>query len=299
MMAAEPQVIRFLREHIQDGRILNVGQDGALYPEYGAAFGIRQAGTMNAGLLPWYEQYFDKYFGNDTFFFLSLDGSTNKKRKKASRKTFDFDAHALDAASIKYIVLSKQADPVYGDNLRKAGYLEAYDDDKAQVFENNDYLPSLSLVSVLSTSTILHPHHWAITTDQKLLAQAASADVPVVTSMDEIKPVQGTVHLLSTANTEVQAEVNLPTPTVLVLSDVWHPSWRASVDGVSTYVGRVNEAFRGIVLPAGKHQVRFYYDSPALRYGKIVSWTSGALLCIVIVFGLSRRIKNARRTSNT
>ncbi|MEZ5493448.1 MAG: YfhO family protein [Pseudomonadales bacterium] len=294
----EPGVVQFLRKNIDDGRILNVGQQGVLYPEYGALFGIRQAGTMNAGLLPWYEKFFEKHFGNDTFFFLALDGSSTKKRKKISRKAFNFDAKALDAASIKYIVLSRAADASYAENLRKELYPLVYSDGDALVFENPDYLPSLSLVGSLSSASMLDPHRTAITEDQTLLAEAKAANIPVDVG-SAMHTALGTVDTVSVTNTEVVARVMVSQPAVLVLSDTWHPSWRATVDGKPTYLGRVNEAFRGMVLPAGKHEVRIFYDLPALRYGMVVSMAAGFIFVMLSLWALlGRRFFYERRTSN-
>lgn len=295
----KPSVVQFLKKNIGDGRILNIGQQGVLYPEYGALFGIRQAGTMNAGLLSWYESFFEKYFGNDTFFFLALDGSSNKKRKKTSRKEFSLDAAALDADSIKYIVVSKTADVAYAENLQRDGYPLVYSDNTALVFENKNYLPSLSLVSALSTASQLDPHRVAITADTALKAQAEQLGIPVVDNSAESVVVMGNVQPLVRRNTEVTAKVTVTQPAILVLSDTWHPDWRATVDGVPAYIGRVNEAFRGIVLPAGEHRVCFYYDPPALRYGIYISIMAGFIFLLLLLWSLlGRRFFHERRAIN-
>ncbi|MEZ5435297.1 MAG: YfhO family protein [Pseudomonadales bacterium] len=109
----------------------------------------------------------------------------------------------------------------------------------------------------------------------------------------------GTVDTVSVTNTEVVARVMVSQPAVLVLSDTWHPSWRATVDGKPTYLGRVNEAFRGMVLPAGKHEVRIFYDLPALRYGMVVSMAAGFIFVMLSLWALlGRRFFYERRTSN-
>lgn len=43
----------------------------------------------------------------------------------------------------------------------------------------------------------------------------------------------------------------------LVVSDAYYPTWNASIDGEETTIYRTNYAFRGIVVPAGKHTVEF------------------------------------------
>lgn len=298
MADTEPPVVQFLKKNIGDGRILNIGQQGVLYPEYGALFGIRQAGTMSAGLLPWYERFFEKHFGNDTFFFLALDGSSSKKRKKTSRKEFTLDAAALDAASIKYIVISKTAEASYSKQLHDADYPLVYSDSDALVFENADYLPSLSLMNSLFGAKNLDPHRTVITEDQTLLADAKAAGVSIDV-LNVTRGVLGKVDTVSVKNAEVVARAVVSQPAVLVLSDTWHPGWRATINNQPVYIGLVNEAFRGIVLPVGEHQVRFYYDPPALRYGIFASTVAGFVFVALSLWALlGRRFFYGRRTSN-
>ena len=208
------------------------------------------------------------------------------------------DSAALDANSVKYILVSKTASPVYAENLQREHYSQVYSDNNAMIFENADYLPSLSLVASLSETKILDPHRTAITDDQSLLAEAKKIGIPTAT-INTADVALGVVRPLSVVNTEVIASVTLTKPAVLVLSDTWHPNWRATVDGVPTYIGRVNEAFRGIVLPAGEHRVRFYYDPPALRYGIYISVAASGFFVILLMLSLlGRGFWNARRTIN-
>jgi hypothetical protein len=59
---------------------------------------------------------------------------------------------------------------------------------------------------------------------------------------------------------EIEIEPAVPVGAFLVLSDTYHPGWRALVDGVEKEVLRVNYAFRGIRLPEGARHVVFFYD---------------------------------------
>lgn len=300
---ADIPLVQFLRQHIGDGRILNIGQQGTLMAEYGAAFGIRQADTMNAGLMPWYEQYFEKYFGNDTFFFLMLDGSVDKKRKRGVRKEYSLDPLALSAASIKYIVVSAAANPVYTENLQRRGYPVAFRDSSVTVFENSAYFPSLLLVNHLVQRDAVLSQDTAVTRDAHLLQLAVAEGVaegvvedvaaaPAPAPNSAVANQSDAVQVISTTNTEILAKVHVAKPSVLVQSDVWHPGWQATLNGQPLYIGRVNEAFRGMVLPVGQHEVRIFYDPPVLRYGRWLSLftVAGLLVMSIVVY---RRRNNA------
>jgi uncharacterized membrane protein YfhO len=68
----------------------------------------------------------------------------------------------------------------------------------------------------------------------------------------------------------------------LVLNDGWFPGWEAAVDGAPTPILQTNVLCRGIVVPAGVHEISFVYRPAALRIGAAISATSlllfGALL---------------------
>jgi uncharacterized membrane protein YfhO len=70
----------------------------------------------------------------------------------------------------------------------------------------------------------------------------------------------GSARLLRYANTEVVVEVTAPGGGILLLNDVWHPWWRASVDGAGTEIMKADVIFRAVVVPRGRHVVRFSFQ---------------------------------------
>ena len=70
----------------------------------------------------------------------------------------------------------------------------------------------------------------------------------------------GTSRLVRYANTEVVVEVDTPTGGILVLNDVWHPWWRAAIDGADAEIMRANAIFRAVEVAPGKHTVRFTFE---------------------------------------
>ena len=61
-------------------------------------------------------------------------------------------------------------------------------------------------------------------------------------------------------NTRVDVGVDAPDGGLLLLNDVWHPWWRATVDGADAEIMRANVIFRAVELPPGKHTVRFTFE---------------------------------------
>lgn len=79
---------------------------------------------------------------------------------------------------------------------------------------------------------------------------------------------------------EVTVEVEASRPSILVLTDVYFPGWRAEVDGKASEIYRVNAVFRGVKVDVGRHTVRFIFDPINLKIGFLLF----ALGLAVIVF---------------
>jgi hypothetical protein len=69
----------------------------------------------------------------------------------------------------------------------------------------------------------------------------------------------GTATLVRYTNTDIEVTVESERGGVLVLNDVWHPWWRATLDGAPAEILKANGIFRGVGVPAGRHTVRFTF----------------------------------------
>jgi hypothetical protein len=81
-------------------------------------------------------------------------------------------------------------------------------------------------------------------------------------------------------------------PGLLVLADLYHPGWRARVDGVEAPVVRADYFFRGVPLAAGSHEVELVFDPRSVYLGRIVSLVvlGLGLLALVAVWRWPRRV---------
>ncbi len=64
---------------------------------------------------------------------------------------------------------------------------------------------------------------------------------------------------------EVNLEVIVEEPALLVLADLAYPGWRATVDGNPAPILVVDGVFRGLALAPGTHRVRFTYRPAPLE----------------------------------
>jgi len=98
-----------------------------------------------------------------------------------------------------------------------------------------------------------------------------------------------TVGLLEHDANRVGLKVILTAPSLLVLSENWHPAWKAYVDGEPAPVLRAYHTLRAVSLDRGEHEVVFRYESGHYRTGTWVSLAAVALLLVVAGVQVVRR----------
>ena len=82
-------------------------------------------------------------------------------------------------------------------------------------------------------------------------------------------------------------------PSLLVLTDVKYPGWKATLDGRAVPIERVDYLLRGVAVPAGRHTVEMRYEPASWRVGWIVSLASLLVLAVLVVVGVRRRGRDA------
>jgi uncharacterized membrane protein YfhO len=87
----------------------------------------------------------------------------------------------------------------------------------------------------------------------------------------------------------------------MVLSEVYYPDWKATIDGRPARVLRANHLLRAIELPAGEHEVVFRYDASLLRRGAVISVATFALAIAALIgsFIVSRSRKRGSADLHT
>jgi len=93
--------------------------------------------------------------------------------------------------------------------------------------------------------------------------------------------VSDTAELVSYRAEEVVVRTRSQQQALLVLSDTAYPGWQATVDGTPAAIYTTNVLFRGVLVPAGEHVVRFTYQPASWRWGVGVS-SAGLLLWLCL-----------------
>ena len=75
----------------------------------------------------------------------------------------------------------------------------------------------------------------------------------------------------------------------LVIADAWHPFWKAKIEDKNIPVVRANEAFKGVRLPSGQHELMLYFDTSPYKPGIYISLVSWILF--LFGFGIALRFQ--------
>jgi hypothetical protein len=132
----------------------------------------------------------------------------------------------------------------------------------AHVYENPRALPRVMLMTdwQLADFDALARDGWpGVDPRRTVLLQHAPAGLSPGTTAGA----GGAARLLRYANTEVTVEVDAPAGGILLLTDVWHPWWRARVDGAQAEILKADVIFRAVVVAPGRHVVRFSFHPVA------------------------------------
>jgi hypothetical protein len=162
-----------------------------------------------------------------------------------------------DLFGVRYVALGVPIEKI--ESGLKPGALDLVARTKdAYIYENPRALPRVML-----------PTEWLRADFADLLKNGGWPEVdPHRTVLLERAPVGapqrgavgGTVRILRYQNTEIEIEADAPGGGFVVLNDVWHPWWRASVDGKPAEILKANVLFRAVTVPPGKHVVRFSFE---------------------------------------
>lgn len=99
---------------------------------------------------------------------------------------------------------------------------------------------------------------------------------------------RGSVKLLAAAPEEYRVQLSAEHEGVLRIGIPWFPGWRAEVDGKEIPVRRADHALMAVSVPAGVHELRFFYQSTYFAHGAWISALAFTMAGLTLVLGAER-----------
>jgi hypothetical protein len=250
-----PPEITFIKKNIGHYRTLTMGYDFGVRHELGSVFGIQEATAINQGTLPHYMDYFHHMISLDKSQRVFYDYYPSLRSMHDTPEVNTLNWAAVDLLGIKYII-APTSFTQYRQLFIDHGLVPVRDAGNVYVYQNPNVLPRAFTVGL-----DLVPGKEAISLSPAVLSNLESAAITLYRNNDVI--------LKGTANQ----------PSLLVLTDNWHANWKAFVNNAQTDILRVNGTFRGVQVPAGDYEVRFYYQPRTLNVALL---TSGSMIFFII-----------------
>jgi len=173
-----------------------------------------------------------------------------------------------------------------------------YQDPACKIYEKSNYYPRAWLVHQTSVEPDTDRMLQLMNDSSMDLHRTALVDAPLTVSLqaapdgwlDKAEFVHYGANLL-------ELDVETRSSGLLVLSEVFYPGWKATVNGAATPVWRVDGMLRGLVVPAGKTRVAVYYAPASFFLGltfSVLAFLTGAIVCAIAWIRTRTRAKEAR-----
>ncbi len=181
-----------------------------------------------------------------------------------------------------------------GDTPAPSTFRLAYDHE-IKIYEYPNYLPRAALFSSVElaaddTAALARLGSPALDIFQTAVVSSTSlepADLSAIGSLNRLPRARvRAARILSYTSQEVTIDAAAESPVLLVLNDSDYPGWKVYVDGRRSHWITANYLFRGVLLEAGRHLVRFAYEPASLAAGAAIS---GAGIVCLAGFAVWRR----------
>jgi hypothetical protein len=116
----------------------------------------------------------------------------------------------------------------------------------------------------------------------------AEAPAELTASPAAVEAVEPRVVWTSWGLDDFEMDVTAPTKSVLVVSQMVYPGWKATIDGHAATIRTANYTFPSIILPEGNHHVRFSFEPLSFKAGALLSFSSIFVLVIMVLRGSHR-----------
>jgi len=271
----EDSGIEFLKKDPERFRTLDLP---GTYPgqNFLALYGINQTFGYHGNQLKIYDEFTEREYRE----------SAPTQQEFSNRYLQFLFGRKPDLLSVKYLLSRRE--------FSHPKFSKVFTGDGIFVYQNKDYLPAARIVF----------KYEVIANKERALKRLSDPDFDYRNSVileekpdlnsweiDSISP-SGSAQIVADDINRLTLKVKLSQPGLLVLSENYYPSWKATVDGKESKVYKGDYVFRAVPLDQGEHEVKFIYKSLTYRIGKTSTLlTSLGLLAIFLYVGLKKRIE--------
>jgi hypothetical protein len=240
---------------------------------WGTVFGIEDANGANAQQERRYTDY------------LFFEGAVDTSGGTFSDDTlFQADQPVLHSLNVKYVLVPRPFTAAMGE-----GFDKVYSNPHVTIYLNRNAYPRAYFADRAmgedDPAKILKTVKARGFDGRRLaLVEAWPAPAPALSPPEA----SDEVHYTRRSLNDIALATSTRGSRFLVLSEMFYPGWRAHVDGREIPLYRANYLFRGLVVPAGRHEVTMRFRPPVALAGSIVTGLSLLVFAWLLIPGTTR-----------
>ncbi|MFC1807319.1 YfhO family protein [Candidatus Omnitrophota bacterium] len=286
----EDEYIKFLKN---DKLARVVAGEGILMPNFSSAFNIFDPRFINSLSSAEYQNYVENHlmkephtWNTDRLWFTGLP-DRNKKRPRSIYQEIADGLIYYSYLGVKYIIAPSK----FSLNLPLVY------DKEVKIYQNPQVLPRAYVAHKIRFAS-----DYQIA--QKIMGEK-NFDIKGTVILEEKAPAwykytnargqnikEEFAKIQEYEANKVKISVNTESDSILVLTDLFYPGWKAYVDGRESEIFRVNGLVRGVFLRNGNHEVVFKYSPASFNIGLGIS-----IICLIVCLALFLYRRDERDTS--
>jgi len=276
--------VEMLRRATARGAERVIGEDDVLYPNWNDAFGLFGVEALDA----FYPERFLPFVRG--FLPEGTAGPGDELTDRfvgapAERFATPLQQRFLQLSSIRFIVSQGPVGPP------KAPFPVAFSGPGVRVSTYSSPLPRVALYARVrpvagEAEALRAVRSWHFDPSREAVVESGDPALRAL-AVAQSAPVRAG-SIVSYRSDGVIAATDAPGPTLAVLDDTFFPGWTATVDGRAVPIVRANVLFRGVLLPAGRHELEFRYRPRSAAAGAATTVVSLAIVVLLAAFGALR-----------
>jgi hypothetical protein len=132
-------------------------------------------------------------------------------------------------------------------------------------------------------------------------------DTAVMDEQDKIEDLAGlqvdsnaSIQLVENKNDEITYKAKTNAKQLAVFSEIYYKDgWKAYVDEKETPIVKVNYVLRGLVVPAGDHNIKFEFKPASITIARQIAGIASILLWLSLVTMIAFAVKNMNKRENS
>ena len=183
----------------------------------------------------------------------------------------------LDILNVKYVIEEKEGNANAIENPNNLGL--AWFAEKL-IFEENPDSVYMNLLKY----------------DLRDTAIIESKNQDIINSSNERRISQ--IELLKNKTHKKIYSIESNKPGFVVFSEMFYPGWKAEINNKEVKLHKVNFILRGLFVPKGANQIKFYFEPSSIKYGSLFQIISIVVLAALIFHSSKKLILSKNRISS-